>query len=102
VDREYGAGRGWIDILIRKPLADADGQPVVQKEVIELKVRRARDADPVDEGLAQLDRYLKAHHLDHGYLVIFDRRPVEIRGDRPAELSDTVTPAGRKVVLLRA
>jgi hypothetical protein len=68
----------------------------------ELKVRRAEDADPLDEGLAQLNRYLKRHHLDHGYLVIFDRRPVEIRGDHPAELSDTATPVGRKVILLRA
>jgi hypothetical protein len=83
-------------------LADSDGHPVVQKEVFELKVRRAKDADPLDEGLAQLDRYLKPHHLDHGYLVIFDRRPVEVRGGHPAELSDTVTPAGRKVTLLRA
>ncbi|MBO0801656.1 MAG: ATP-binding protein [Nocardiopsaceae bacterium] len=100
-DREYGAGRGWIDILVRKPLAGDDGR-AVQKEVIELKVRRAKEADPLDEGLAQLDRYLGAHHLDHGYLVIFDRRPAEVRSHHSAELSDSVTPEGRKVTLLRA
>jgi hypothetical protein len=101
VDREYGAGRGWIDILVRKPLGGPD-ERAVQKEVIELKVRRARDADPLHEGLAQLDRYLSPHHLDHGYLVIFDRRPAEARGHHPAELSDTVTPDGRKITVLRA
>jgi hypothetical protein len=98
VDREYGTGRGWIDILVRKPLAGT----AVQKEVIELKVRRAKEADPLDEGLAQLDRYLGAHHLDHGYLVIFGRRPAEVRGHHCAEFSDALTPGGRKVTLLRA
>lgn len=102
VDREYGAGKGWIDILVRKPFTGADGRPAMQKEVIELKVRRAKDADPLGEGLVQLDRYLSRHHLDHGYLVIFDRRPEEIRDHGPAEVSAATTPDGRKVTLLRA
>lgn len=102
VDREYGAGRGWIDILVRKPCTGPDGRPAMQKEVIELKVRRAKDGDPLDEGLHQLDRYLSRHHLDHGYLIIFDRRPAKTRAHGPAEISAATTPDGRKVTLLRA
>lgn len=102
VDREYGAGKGWIDILVRKPITGPGGRTETQKEVIELKVRRAKDADPLDEGLLQLDHYLSCHHLDHGYLVIFDRRPDEMRRHGPAQLSTTTTPGARKVTLLRA
>lgn len=102
VDREYGAGKGWIDILVRKPFTSPDGRPDMQKEVIELKVRRAKDSDPLDEGLHQLDRYLSRHHLDHGYLVIFDRRPEETRDHGPAEVRAAITPDGRKVSVLRA
>jgi len=102
VDREYGAGKGWIDILVRKSFTGPGGRPDTQKEIIELKVRRAKDGDPLDEGLDQLDHYLASHHLDHGFLVIFDRRPEEIRGHVLAEISETTTPADRKVTLLRA
>lgn len=102
VDREYGAGKGWIDILVRKPFTGPGGRPDTQKELIELKVRRAKDSDPLDEGLGQLDRYLSRHHLEHGYLVIFDRRPEETRDHGPAQISAATTPGGRKVTLLRA
>lgn len=102
VDREFGAGKGWIDILVRKPITGPDGRPAMQKEVIELKVRRAKDSDPLGEGLDQLDHYLSRHHLDHGHLVIFDRRPEETRDAGPARISTTTTPHGRKAILLRA
>lgn len=102
IDREFGAGRGRVDVLIRKPYTAADGKPAIQKEAIELKVRRAKDGDPLDEGLRQLDDYLDRHHLDTGYLVIFDRRPEEVKGRPLAEISDVATPAGRAVTLLRA
>jgi|SRR6185437_6647058 hypothetical protein len=101
-DREFGAGTGRIDILVRKPYTDLDGKPALQKEAVELKVRRAKDGDPVDEALGQLDDYLDRHHLKAGYLVIFDRRPEEVRGHPLAELSEVTSPAGRHVTLLRA
>lgn len=102
IDREFGAGKGRIDILVRKPCTGADGKPGLQKEAVELKVRRAKDGDPLDEGLGQLDDYLDRHHLDTGYLIIFDRRPEELRGHPLAQISDATTPAGRTVTLLRA
>jgi hypothetical protein len=101
-DREYGAGTGRIDILVRKPYTGPDGKPALQKEAIELKVRRAEDGDPLEEGLGQLDDYLDRHHLGTGYLVIFDRRPEETRGPQLAEITDVTSPAGRAITLLRA
>lgn len=65
-------------------------------------MRRTKNGDPLDEGLEQLDNYLDRHHLDTGYMLIFDRRPEEIRGHPLAEISEVSTPAGRVVTLLRA
>jgi hypothetical protein len=100
-DREYGAGNRRIDILVRKPYTGPDGKPALQKEVIELKVRRVKDGDPLDEALGQLDDYCLRHHLDAGYLVIFDRRPKGKRKDPLAEITDVTSPAGRAITLLR-
>jgi AAA domain len=98
VDREYGVGRGRIDLLVRKPYGD--GQ--VQREAIELKVWHPGRPDPLPAGLGQLDRYLTRLKLDAGTLVIFDRRP----GIPPAAERTTITseqtPEGRAVTLLRA
>jgi hypothetical protein len=44
---------------------------------------------PLAEGLSQLDAYLGQLDLDHGVLVIFDRRP-----RRPAAADDTAGAAG--------
>jgi hypothetical protein len=78
VDCEYGLGRGRIDVLVRKPDTDIDGKPAVQREVVELKVRRSGRGDPLSEGLAQLDGYLSRLRLDSGTLLIFDRRPAAL------------------------
>jgi hypothetical protein len=98
VDREYGVGRGRIDVLVRKPYGDGR----VQREAIELKVWRPRRADPLEDGLKQLDGYLTRLGLDHGTLVIFDRRsPNEDEPVRP-EITEVTSPEGRAVTLLRA
>jgi hypothetical protein len=98
VDREYGVGRGRIDLLVRKPYGDGQGQ----REAVELKVWRPRQADPLDGVLKQLDGYLTRLSLDHGTLVIFDRRaPGEDELVRP-EVTEVTSPEGRAVTLLRA
>jgi hypothetical protein len=102
IDREYGVGRGRIDILLRKPYTAADGKPAVQREAVELKVRRPKRGDPLNDGLAQLDEYLSRLGLESGSLVIFDRRPKALRGRPSTEISDTRTPGGRAVTVLRA
>ncbi len=101
VDSQYGLGRRLIDILIRKPYTDADGEYAVQREALELKVWRHGESDPVEEGLDQLDSYLASLGLETGTLLIFDRRrnaaPLAERG----VFTDEVTAEGRKVRLLR-
>ena len=102
IDREYGVGRGRVDPLIRWPYTDADGKRRWQREAIELKVWRPGRADPLPEGLHQLDGYLDRLGLDHGTLVVFDRR-----ADAPPIIERTRftqerSPAGRTVTVLRA
>jgi hypothetical protein len=106
LDREYGVGRGRIDLQLRWPYADEHGRRQWQREAFELKVWRDKKADPRDEGLAQLDAYLDQLGLDHGVLVIFDRRTDPRAGATPpgerTRFEDTSTPAGRPVTVLCA
>jgi hypothetical protein len=102
VDCEYGVGRGRIDVLVRKPYTGADGKPVVQREAVEIKVRRPHQGDPLEDGLGQLDEYLSRLGLESGTLLIFDRRPSTVRGKPNPEITRTRTPSGHEVTLLRA
>ncbi|MCX7048757.1 MAG: AAA-like domain-containing protein [Candidatus Sumerlaeota bacterium] len=64
IEREYAAGRGRMDILIRfKDCAYP----------IEIKVRR--DAKTVGEGIEQLRGYMDTIGAREGWLILFDRRP---------------------------
>ena len=71
IDREYGVGRGRIDLQITWP---APGQNEKQRIAIELKVWRDGQKDPLEKGLTQLESYLARLGLAEGWLVIFDRR----------------------------
>ena len=100
--REYGLGRGRIDLLLRWPYVGEDGRQEWQQEALELKVWRDKDKDPLEAGLVQLEGYLERLGLSSGVLVIFDRRsgsgPI---GDR-ITIEAQKTPKGRPVQLLRA
>ena len=98
IDREYGVGRGRVDLLVRWPYRTREGSRAVQRRAIEIKVWRAGQKDPLQKGLAQLDAYLAGLGLGKGVLVIFDRRR---KGARPPRFQDTTTPSGRAVRLLR-
>ncbi|WP_435591017.1 AAA family ATPase [Nocardia sp. bgisy118] len=102
IDREYGVGRGRIDLLVRQPYTDADGRRAWQREALELKVWRDRETDPLAVGLGQLDGYLDRFELSTGVLVIFDRRSAAEPIDRRTVFSEATTPAGRTVTVLRA
>ncbi|WP_045875584.1 ATP-binding protein [Pseudofrankia sp. DC12] len=102
VDREYGVGRGRIDLLVRWPYPGPAGRPAVQREAFELKARADGDADPLAKGLAQLDSYLDRLALDTGTLVIFDRRPTAKPIAERTALSATTSATGRTITLLRA
>jgi hypothetical protein len=100
VEREYGVGRGRIDLLVRWPYLE-QGQRRWQLHALELKVWREQQVDPLPEGLAQLDTYLERLGLSEGVLVIFDRRQ-QAGGRAQGHFEQTQTPSGRKVTLLRA
>ncbi|MEP7126856.1 MAG: ATP-binding protein [Byssovorax sp.] len=102
IDREYGLGRGRIDLLVRWPYRKANGEQATQRRALEMKVWRPGKGDPTKEGLKQLDGYLDQLRLARGVLVVFDRRR-EARGiPKKARFEEAVTPKGRKVTLLRA
>ncbi len=77
VEREYGVGRGRIDLLVRwrVQVAEAGKAPTQwQQEALELRVWRSGRSDPLAEGLRQLEAYLERLDLQTGVLVVFDRR----------------------------
>ena len=63
VEREYGLGRGALDLMIEWRGA---------RRAIEVKLRR--DTETEGEALAQVARYLDSAGLDEGWLVLFDLR----------------------------
>jgi hypothetical protein len=102
VEREYGIGRGRIDLLVRWPYADRSGTRQWQREAVELKVWRDREPDPLPRGLTQLDAYLDSLDLDTGTLVIFDRRDTAKPITERTTFETTTSPTGRPITLLRA
>ena len=95
IDREYALGRKRLDICVRWPHPWG-----LQKEALELKVWRDRKGDPLEQGRKQLADYLEKLSLDHGTLVIFDRRtdapPLERRHQW-----DEIEEQGRRITVLR-
>jgi hypothetical protein len=92
-------GRGRIDLLVRWPLGSP---PAWQREALELKVWAPGRKDPLPEGLAQLAEYLSRCGLDHGWLVLFDRRAEAGDPEDRTRLEQATTPSGRAVTVLRA
>jgi hypothetical protein len=115
VEREYGVGRGRIDVAIRWPVGGAvGGTPALgartwQVEALELKTWKDGRPDPLAEGLRQLEAYLEGLGLNHGYLIVFDRRSARpalvadaATGELPAPVFfDATTPKGLSVRVMR-
>jgi hypothetical protein len=102
VDRDYGVGRGRIDLLVRWPHPNTTGGRSWQREAIELKVWRKGDPDPLTKGLTQLDGYLDRLRLDTGTLILFDRRPNAAPIAQRTQFDQTTSPTGRPITILRA
>ena len=93
LDREYAIGSGRMDLCLR------------YRDVtlaMELKVWRDGEADPLKEGLAQIDGYLDGLTLDSGWLVIFDRRKDQPPISQRTATETAATPSGREVTVIRA
>lgn len=102
IDREYGVGRGRIDLLVRWPYKDTEGKRVIQREAIELKVWREKQVDPLKQGLKQIDDYLNKLGLDTGILVLFDRRKNAKPVGKRIKFKKAKTPSKKTITLLRA
>ncbi|WP_295881882.1 hypothetical protein [uncultured Thiohalocapsa sp.] len=92
IEREYAIGRGRMDLCLRYGALTLG---------LALKVWREGAADPLAEGLAQLDGYLAGLGLDSGWLVIFDRRMgIPPLAERLSE-EEQVSPGGRRTRVVR-
>jgi hypothetical protein len=101
IDREYGIGRGRIDLLVRWPVVGEGGRRSWQREALELKVWRTGEKDPLPKGLSQLDGYLARLGLEEGVLVLFDRRKETPTPETDAQLENVTLESGKKAILLR-
>ncbi len=106
IDREYRLGRKRLDLLIRWfTSVDATGLPLGEdRHALELKVWRDGQKDPLVKGLEQIDGYLERLGLAMGTLMLFDARataPVGEDWENRGEFSESTTPAGRTVTVLR-
>ncbi len=93
LEREYAIGSGRMDLCLCYGAVTLG---------MELKVWRDGERDPLQAGLAQLDRYLAGLGVDAGWLVIFDRRaglpPIAERTINAEQTS----PRGRCIQVVRA
>ncbi|MCB9551516.1 MAG: ATP-binding protein [bacterium] len=99
VDREFGIGRRRLDLLVRWPLPGGGWQ----REAIECKVwsDESRRGDPVVVGLEQIDGYLAGLGLDHGALLVFDRRAERLPIEARVGVSEARTVSDRRVWVVR-
>ena len=102
IDREYGVGRGRIDVLVRWPYTGSAGRHTLQRAALELKVWRDGRPDPLGRGLVQLEGYLERLGLDEGVLVLFDRRAEAAPIPERTRFEPAATATGRRVTVLRA
>ncbi|MCP4659567.1 MAG: hypothetical protein GY856_29540 [bacterium] len=93
--REYALGRGRMDVAISWPYEGG-----VQEEVLELKVWRDGQSDPEKHGLDQLGDYLATLGLDHGALLIFDRRSTAAPFAERSAMSER-EHQGRRIRIMR-
>ncbi len=74
ISREYGLGRGRMDIFIEWPTNRKQGfTGSVQRIVIELKIKRGQLDTLLPEALEQTGSYAATAGADEGHLVIFNR-----------------------------
>ena len=98
IDREYAIGSGKMDLYVRYDAVQL---------AMELKVWRDGRPDPLKMGLQQLDEYMDGLNysdqpVEIGWLVIFDQRSEQPDINKRTSAESTLSPAGRRVRLVRA
>jgi len=93
LEREYAIGWGRMDLCLRYGAVTLG---------IELKVWRDGEPDPLAEDLEQPDGYLTGLELAGGWLVIFDRCTGQPPIRERTSNSETQSPQGRWVTVVRA
>lgn len=91
VEREYAVGEDYLDLCLRYG---------PERVAIEVKVWRTKRANPVKEGLAQLEKYLDGLSLETGWLIIFDQRQGRKRVKQEPRSEPATTPGGRQVTVI--
>ncbi len=71
IEREYGLGRGRVDLLIVWPWPE--GAPETRKYVVECKILRGGLDKTVRDGVLQTEAYMDRCAAVEGHLVVFDR-----------------------------
>jgi type II secretory pathway predicted ATPase ExeA len=92
IEREYAAGAGRMDLLVVHGLV---------RMAVEVKVWRNARANPEQEGLLQIERYLQRLGLAEGFLVIFDQRAHPAEWEARISVNQALTASGRKITVLR-
>ena len=69
IEREYGLGRGRVDLVVCWP-----SNGVEEKTVVECKVLRGSRERTIREGVRQTREYMDRAGSGAGHLVVFDRR----------------------------
>jgi hypothetical protein len=71
IDREYGLGRGRVDLYVAWPVSTT----LWQRVVIEMKIIRGTREKTIQDGLAQVYRYADRCGADEAHLIVFDQTP---------------------------
>ena len=85
IEREYGIGRGAVDILVLWPVEAEQPSDLWTRIVVECKALRATARQSLDSvverGVTQTLRYMARCNAEEGHLVVFDRREEPRYGD---------------------
>lgn len=84
VEREYAAGSGRMDILIKWPVADEQGVVNLygtrfERHLFELKVWYEDRADPLPKALVQVGEYVQRVPCESVSVLVFDRRKATLK-----------------------
>ena len=104
IEREYGLGRGRVDLLLLWPREPGQPSDLWERFVVECKVLRDSDrkslAWTVERGVEQTSACMEKCGAGEGHLVVFDRRGEGRRREEgEPDGGDRRRQDGRKVVV---